>query len=192
MSNKIKGIIDYTGAAIYSIVDDTNGKLYIGSSDNVSRRIKQHNYVMKTGRCSTKLQKAVDSGHVFHAEVLEEIPAGKDYFYMFEREAEWIKKLDTIRLGYNTAKTTASSREELEQSLKHFKPNSVMYQYICDIIKKRERIIRQCNSEERIILTLSKDRKADLQLHAEQRGESLNGFIGRAIEEQIKRDIAKE
>ena len=32
-------------------------------------------------------------------------------------------------------------------------------------------------------------RKAELQAHAEQRGESLNGFIGRAIEEeQVKRD----
>lgn len=179
MSNKIKGIIDYTGAAIYSIVDDTNGKVYIGSSANVSRRIKQHNYVMKIGRCSTKLQEAVDCGHVFHAEVLEEIPAGKDYFYMFEREAEWIKKLDTIRLGYNTAKTTASSRAELEQSLKYFKPGSVMYRYICDIIKKRERII----------LTLPKGRKAEIQAHAEQEGESLNGFIVRAVRETVERDI---
>lgn len=41
---------------------------------------------------------------------------------------------------------------------------------------------------DRVNLTLPKGRKADLQLHAEQRGESLNGFIGRAIEEQVKRD----
>ncbi|MGO5097631.1 hypothetical protein ACTQ34_17810 [Agathobaculum sp. LCP25S3_E8] len=41
---------------------------------------------------------------------------------------------------------------------------------------------------DRVEITLPKGRKADLQLHAEQRGESLNGFIGRAIEEQVKRD----
>lgn len=41
---------------------------------------------------------------------------------------------------------------------------------------------------DRVNLTLPKGRKAYLQLHAEQRGESLNGFIGRAIEEQVKRD----
>lgn len=41
---------------------------------------------------------------------------------------------------------------------------------------------------DRVNLTLPKGRKADLQLHAEQRRESLNGFIGRAIEEQVKRD----
>lgn len=39
-----------------------------------------------------------------------------------------------------------------------------------------------------IKVRVPKGRKADLQLHAEQRGESLNGFIGRAIEEQVKRD----
>ena len=41
---------------------------------------------------------------------------------------------------------------------------------------------------DRVEITLPKGRKADLQLHAEQRRESLNGFIGRAIEEQVKRD----
>lgn len=41
---------------------------------------------------------------------------------------------------------------------------------------------------DRINIAVPKGRKADLQLHAEQRGESLNGFIGRAIEERVKRD----
>ena len=41
---------------------------------------------------------------------------------------------------------------------------------------------------DRVNLTLPKGRKAELQAHAAQRGESLNGFIGRAIDEQIKRD----
>lgn len=41
---------------------------------------------------------------------------------------------------------------------------------------------------DRVNLTLPKGRKAELQAYAEQRRESLNGFIGRAIEEQVKRD----
>ena len=41
---------------------------------------------------------------------------------------------------------------------------------------------------DRVNLTLPKGRKAELQAHAAQRGESLNGFIGRAIDEQVKRD----
>ena len=39
-----------------------------------------------------------------------------------------------------------------------------------------------------IKVRVAKGRKSELQSHAAQRGESLNGFIGRAIEEQVKRD----
>lgn len=39
-----------------------------------------------------------------------------------------------------------------------------------------------------IKVRVPKGRKADLQAHAQARGESLNGFITRAVDEQIKRD----
>ena len=39
-----------------------------------------------------------------------------------------------------------------------------------------------------IKVRVPKGRKAELQAYAERRGESLNGFIGRAIEEQLTRD----
>ena len=41
---------------------------------------------------------------------------------------------------------------------------------------------------DRINIAVPKGRKAELQAHAGQRGESLNGFICRAITEQLKRD----
>ena len=41
---------------------------------------------------------------------------------------------------------------------------------------------------DRVNLTLPKGRKAELQAHASDRGESVNGFINRAIDEQVKRD----
>ena len=41
---------------------------------------------------------------------------------------------------------------------------------------------------DRINLTLPKGRKEELKAHAESRGESVNGFINRAIENQIERD----
>lgn len=44
---------------------------------------------------------------------------------------------------------------------------------------------------DRVNLTLPKGRKAELQAHAELHGESLNGFISRAIEEQVKRETEK-
>ena len=41
---------------------------------------------------------------------------------------------------------------------------------------------------DRVNLTLPKGRKDEVKAHAEQRGESLNGFIQRAIEETMERD----
>ena len=41
---------------------------------------------------------------------------------------------------------------------------------------------------DRINLTVAKGRKADIQAHAAARGESVNAFIGRAIEEAMERD----
>lgn len=43
---------------------------------------------------------------------------------------------------------------------------------------------------DRINLTLPKGRKDVVQAHAEARGESVNGFINRAISEAIERDNA--
>jgi hypothetical protein len=43
---------------------------------------------------------------------------------------------------------------------------------------------------DRVNLTLPKGRKEEVKAHAEQRGESLNGFIQRAIDETIQRDDA--
>lgn len=43
-------------------------------------------------------------------------------------------------------------------------------------------------NKERVNLVLAKGRKEIIKAHAEQRGESLNGFINRAIDEAIKHD----
>lgn len=45
---------------------------------------------------------------------------------------------------------------------------------------------------DRINLTVPKGRKAEIQAHAAAQGESVNGFIGRAIEEAMERDRAEE
>lgn len=43
---------------------------------------------------------------------------------------------------------------------------------------------------DRLNVVVPKGRKAELQAHAERRGESLNGFIVRAVDETIERDSA--
>lgn len=43
---------------------------------------------------------------------------------------------------------------------------------------------------DRVNLTMKKGKKEAVQQHAEQRGESVNGFINRAIDEAMERDRA--
>ncbi|SHK99117.1 hypothetical protein SAMN02745136_03823 [Anaerocolumna jejuensis DSM 15929] len=57
---------------------------------------------------------------------------------MFERESFYIKKYNAIEDGYNSASTTASTKEELLESLKHFNKNSEMIKYTIEIIRISE------------------------------------------------------
>lgn len=45
---------------------------------------------------------------------------------------------------------------------------------------------------DRINLTVEKGRKDVIKLHADSKGESVNGFINRAINETIARDTTQE
>lgn len=58
------------------------------------------------------------------------------------------------------------------------------------ISEARKRANRKYNEKayDRIALTVKKGEKDRLKAHAEQQGETLNGFINRAIDETIKRD----
>lgn len=47
-------------------------------------------------------------------------------------------------------------------------------------------------SYDRVALQVKKGKKETIKAHALNQGESLNGFINRAIEETIKRDIKKD
>ena len=44
------------------------------------------------------------------------------------------------------------------------------------------------NTSDRIEVKVPKGEKATIQAHAEQKGESINGFINRAIDETMERD----
>ena len=48
------------------------------------------------------------------------------------------------------------------------------------------------NNYDRHVLTMPKGKKTTLQSHAAAQGESLNGFVNRAIDEAVERDNAKD
>ena len=60
------------------------------------------------------------------------------------------------------------------------------------VSKKQQKSVQKYVSEkyDRIMLTMPKGKKSDLQAHAESKGESLNGFVNRAIDSQIAQDNA--
>lgn len=72
----ILNIPPYTKSAVYALVDD-RGKKYIGSTNNLNRRIKSHDREMRTvlsgknsGFLSNSMTDAVLSGRTFHVEIL--------------------------------------------------------------------------------------------------------------------------
>ena len=48
------------------------------------------------------------------------------------------------------------------------------------------------NNYDRFNLVLPKGKKSELQAHAANKGESLNGFVNRAIDEAMERDSKSE
>lgn len=137
----ISDIPSYDGPGVYTLTDVDTGEMYIGSSVNVSSRIAWHDCALRRGRGSRKMKSAVQSGHRFTASILEVIPYGVNYFYLFSRESHYIQKYDTIEKGYNTAKTTACTKEELLEEISKCKKPCGMTDYLRRIIEKREQVI---------------------------------------------------
>ena len=54
--------------------------------------------------------------------------------------------------------------------------------------QKRASAKYNAKAYDRIEVKVPKGRKAELQSHAESRGESLNGFVNRAIDDAVQRD----
>ena len=61
---------------------------------------------------------------------------------------------------------------------------------ISDAQKKAVRKYKESNYD-RIEVSVPKGKKAELQTHAQLQGESLNGFVNRAIDETVDRDKGK-
>ena len=58
------------------------------------------------------------------------------------------------------------------------------------VSKAQQKAVQKYVSEkyDRHVLTMPKGKKNTLQAHAANRGESLNGFVNRAIDETVERD----
>lgn len=146
MGKFIDNIPYYQGMGVYALVAKSDGRMYIGSSSNISERMHQHENTFERGKASKSLQAAVDSGERFDAVILEKIPFGKNRFYLMGKEQEYITAYDTIKYGYNTAPTTCCTLESLIESrdsfIKRGSPASMRTaEYINGIIERQSKPI---------------------------------------------------
>jgi predicted HicB family RNase H-like nuclease len=59
-------------------------------------------------------------------------------------------------------------------------------------VQKRATAKYNAKAYDELKIRVDKGRKTNLQSHAAARGESLNGFVNRAIDEAVERDNGKE
>lgn len=180
-------IPDYEGIGVYALINNRSQKMYIGSSQNVKKRIKQHSI----SPIST-MREDIQNGDTFSVRILEMLPYGCNQFDLFERESYFIQKHNALSEGYNQAKTTCCTKEELLHSLEGYRENSEMREYIKNIIRKREKPIyaKPCSTTRKI--SIDDSLFAEIQKYATQAGMSLNKYIIQAIEEKISRDKGQQ
>lgn len=136
----------YHGVGVYKILNNKNNKVYIGSAIDCARRVKQHKKSFKSLSCNSKILKDVIGGYEFRFEIIW-IPDCKiTWFDLYEKEAEYINKYNSLSDGYNIAKTTATSKSELLRQLKQYRCQKGKMaeqgaEYILEIIRKRNAII---------------------------------------------------
>lgn len=184
-NDTITNIPDYDGIGIYALINNQTGKMYIGSSQNIRRRIIQHR-----SSPPSAMKEDIQQGNTFSVKILEMLPYGCNQFDMFSRESHFIQYYDTLNKGYNRAKTTCSTKEELLASLEHFKNNSEMSNYIKNIISKRECPIYAKPDQNNASHHISIDAAlfSLIKEHAQKHGESVNAFIIRSVNETMERD----
>lgn len=88
---------------IYKFENKTNGKIYIGQSINIEKRLKEHinnSQNSNTKDYSTKFYRAIRKYGIkdFTFEIIEEVSKEK----LNEREAYWVASYNSYKNGYNS------------------------------------------------------------------------------------------
>jgi group I intron endonuclease len=120
---------------VYCIENKLDGKKYVGiTKGEIQRRFKQHKTI-------TKIKNNSNKSHIHHAMnlygidnfIVYELDSAKTKEELFEKEKEWIKKLDSKNNGYNETdggegtfgwKPTEEQRKENSKRLKEYYLNN--------------------------------------------------------------------
>lgn len=82
---------------IYKITNKNTGKSYIGQSNDIERRFKEHQIAGKKSRIPVDIAIQKYGKDLFTYEIIEECLINQ----LNEREEYWIKFYDTFNNGYN-------------------------------------------------------------------------------------------
>lgn len=176
-TKKLFDIPDYNGPGVYAIKNITRGKVYIGSSIHVRDRLRAHECSFRHWKCNKKICEDLEKGDVFEATILERIDeeAGerglrsaesthinatpKGILYNDDKHPPYAM-LSSISLGVQSDIPCYVNRRKPERKPKEFE----------------------------VKLKIGLEQRDVIQTHAQAQGESVNGFIKRAIQEAIQRD----
>lgn len=91
----IQNEVEYDGPGIYLLRGVNNDFVYVGKSNNVSRRIKQHDYALRSQNGqSDHIRKKLSGGEIFYAEILDKISPDRSRYYIRDLEAFYIDRYD--------------------------------------------------------------------------------------------------
>ena len=111
-------IMSYNGAGIYGIKNKRTGKVYIGSSGCVSKRIKQHIKALQNGKHINKqMQKDFSGGDplepVLYKKIAVDVPEE-----LFKAEGDVINRLKSEEVPlYNTLPMSGNYYTQKEENL---------------------------------------------------------------------------
>lgn len=95
-------------SGIYKITNTVNGKIYVGSSKDISKRISKHKWqLVRKVHENTKLLRSWEKygEECFEFSILEYV---EDLSILLVREQHYITTLDTCSLGFNICPTAGS------------------------------------------------------------------------------------
>lgn len=170
----ISDIPDYNGPGVYALVD-SNGRSYIGSSKHIRKRILEHDSSMRKSilekgnwTVNKEIYQAITSGIKFRTVILHKFENGCTLYEMIRMEGKFLSELGGVNNTYNGTPMFYVAKD------------SKIGMRRCDPAGKEE--LKQ------VQLDMQRTQYEVVQAHAQAQGESVNGFIKRAIRETMERD----
>jgi group I intron endonuclease len=183
----------YGVGGVYKITNSHNGKVYIGSSNNIGIRWNKHLSLLRNGKSKQKLMQKDFDRHgesLFSISILEKINVEKE---RFEREDFYIEKFKSYNeeFGYNThqkstspvgRKVSEETRKKIGESQIGKKLSEDHKNNISEGLKGRV----QSEKTKRIISEKNRRKHISLEDEVSIRSKILSGILAKEIAKEFK------